>query len=171
MIRQIEERDIPALVELGAEMHAESSFADVPFDRQLVENMAWHCLHNADWFGAVAEHDGRIVGMFVGNAGPFYFSTTQAGFDKVWYVTPECRRSIHGVRLLQAFLRWCGARELIFVRIGVSTGVNPAGTDRLMQRLGFTAVGGNYSLKLNPAGQPAFGNTQPDTGESAAFPV
>lgn len=157
MIRPIEERDIPSLVELGAEMHAESSFADVPFDRQLAENMAWHCLHNADWFGVVAEHDGRIIGMFVGNAGPFYFSTTQAGFDKVWYVRPGSRSSVHGVRLLQAFLRWCRERGVTSARIGVSTGINIARTDRLMQRLGFAVVGGNYSLTLNPADPPGSG--------------
>ncbi|MEQ8710275.1 MAG: GNAT family N-acetyltransferase [Rhodospirillales bacterium] len=149
MIRQIEERDIPALVELGALMHAESSFADVPFDGREAFALASRCIEKENWFCAVAERNGAPVGMFVGNDAPFYFSQARGGFDKLWYVTPTWRGSSAGIRLLNSFLDWCRLRDLRFVRIGINTGVGTDQTGHMLQRLGFTSTGGNYSLKIS----------------------
>ncbi len=141
--------DIEALIELGAEMHQESAYAFLPYDRgqvraliiQYIEDRTTRC-------GLVAETDGTLIGMIGGAAMDYYFCHEILVADEVLFVRRDRRGSMAAARLIRGLQEWatrCGARELC---LSVSTNVHHDATGRLYERLGFTKVGGIFKKRL-----------------------
>jgi GNAT superfamily N-acetyltransferase len=148
-VRRMSGQDIEPMVEMGADMHAEGAFAALDYSREKCRELGHRYIQSPDTnFGAVAEEDGKIVGMFMGYVTDYYFGNDKIACDILWYVVPEARGSRAGIKLLKAFQVWaaqCGASE---VCIGVSTAVEFERTGMLLQRLGYAHVGGNYKFSV-----------------------
>lgn len=140
--------EIEAAIDLGEIMHAESEFRRIPYDREKLRDLTASIIQDDDKFAAVCEKDGRLIGMFLGVECEFYFSRARGAFDWLWFVTPEERGTTAGLRLLKAFHDWAKARGCVEVRIGVSTGVDLDANHRIMERLGFQHMGGNWRLEV-----------------------
>ena len=147
-IRMSERGDLEARIELGRRSHAESAFADLPYDegkvrRGIERGLAApdsHCLLQADFAG-------ETVGVLYGVANEHYFSPALAATILSFYVVPEHRGSTAAVKLLHGFRRWAHRRRVARLYINVTSGISIARTDRFLRRLGFRPVGGNYMLE------------------------
>lgn len=141
-VRYARMSDVPALVELGRRMHAESPrFVRLAFDPQRLAGVATNLIPNKDCCILVGDNDGPLIGMFVGFVMQHFFSTASYASDMALYVTPEERGGSLAVRFLRRFESWSrdkGAAELV---PGISTEVEVERTARLYERLGYKRSG------------------------------
>lgn len=137
MIRQALESDIPALVELGRVMNAETTYKHVEYSPERVAKTCLLMISNG--FLMVAEKDGEVVGVMMGDVHVPWYTTERMGFDMCLYIYPEHRNGLFALRLIKKFEEWCIAMGASQIRPGIGTG-NPAVT-RLYEKLGFKSVG------------------------------
>lgn len=141
--------DFEAGMELGRRMHAESEFAFLPFDAAKVRRLLRHVVGNPQHYCVyVVEHDGRLIGLLVGQVMEYFFCRELLCDDLLLYVERDQRGSLAALALVRAYLDWShekGARE---ARIAISTGVDIERTGAFLERLGFNRVGGVYKHRL-----------------------
>lgn len=139
MIRSANFDDIPALLTLGAQMHAESpGFGRHPFIPDKLRNIAEHLLLNAPGILLVAVRGDEIVGLMAGLVSEHFFSNAKMATDLAVYVIPEARGGMAGVALIKAFekrAKELGADEC---QPGVSAGISDELAVELYERLGYT---------------------------------
>jgi GNAT superfamily N-acetyltransferase len=135
--------DVPLMVELGAQMHAESSFAPMTFSREKVAASLLHGIQTA--FVAVSLDDrGEISGAIHGDVIEPWYSTDRMGVELFLYVRPQCRGSRAALMLLRAWIAWCagsGAKQ-----IRPATAATSEAADKLYRALSFTPVGALYVM-------------------------
>lgn len=145
MIRCATEKDFPRLVELGRQMHAEGSYASMPFDPNVltatlakVREVGFICVH---------ESDGRVDGVMVAVMAPSWFGPGKTASDLALFVEPQARGGTAAYRLVEAFVRWATHHGVHAMYLGITTAVHPEQTGRLFEKLGFARVGGIYMRK------------------------
>lgn len=141
-LRLAVEADIPELVEMGAAMHAESSFAPMAYSREKVAASLLNGIKTA--LVVLAEDEGRIVGAMHGDVIKPWYSTDRMGIELFIYVRPESRGSRAALMLLRAWVKWCAASRAKQIR--PATAATSPDADRLYQALGFTPVGQLYVM-------------------------
>jgi GNAT superfamily N-acetyltransferase len=132
--------DIPRLVELGAAMHAESSYAGRDFDRVKVGQLL-AALIAGGGVVFVVRRDGEVVGGMAGGVAPQWFGNDLTGFDYGLFLIPQARHGTLALRLIRAFEVWCRIKGAKDIRLGITTGVRPEGTARLYQSAGYSDGG------------------------------
>ena len=141
--------DFEGGMELGRRMHEESEFAFLPFDREKVRAFLRHIAANPRHYCTfVVEHEGRLVGLLVGQVMEYFFCRELLCDDVLLFVERDRRGSLAALALVRAYLEWSrskGARE---ARVAVSTGIDIDRTGAFLQRLGFRRVGGVYKHRL-----------------------
>ena len=148
-IRSLEWADIPAVVDLAKQMHAESAFSRFEFDdSKMAAQLTMPLTHPNQQFCHVAVSDGEIVGALFGYVSEFIFGPQLIASDYGWYVLPKARGTSAGVRLLKNFQRWAKDQGASEVSMGVSTDVHKDKTGKLFKKLGYKHVGGLYKLGL-----------------------
>lgn len=146
-IRTVEPDDTPALVEIARSMHAESVYSFISFDEEKVRDNFAYGMSRDSYFGAVAEHKGQIIGMFLGHTTEYMFSREKLACDILFYVDPTMRGTFAGVKLIHAFVQWShrvGARECC---LGVSAMYDNSKNYKLLEKLGFSPMGGVFKMK------------------------
>ena len=144
-IRPATEADIPYLIMLASVMHAESSFASVPFDAEVLALTVIRLLDDQQ-FVMLAEIDGRIVGAMLGAATPFAFSHAMMAQDVALFVHPGARGRLVSVRLVHAFEDWAKQHDCLQIRPNVSSGCEAA--CRLYGLLGYRPVGVSFLKEI-----------------------
>lgn len=143
-IRHATPADARTIADLGAAMHATSSFADMDYSAETVERFV-HGLIESDQFAVVAEQDGKVFGLMLGAVTESWFGGSKVANDFALYVTPEHRGSSAAVRMVQQFVGWALSRGAKQIRPGVSTG--SATAVRMYERMGFECVGACFVLR------------------------
>lgn len=143
--RHMEAADIPVMIELGAEMHEESAFRRLDYDRDICFDLGVRYLSDPENHFSYCAYEGEeLVGMFMGYLTPYYFGKDLLASDILWYVKRDRRGSMMGIRLLKAFRSWAKERGAKEVCIGVSTAVDVDRTHKLLSCMGFEHVGGTF---------------------------
>jgi GNAT superfamily N-acetyltransferase len=137
--------DIPLLVDLAREMHAESNFAPMNFDGEVFA-ATLNRLIEADQFALVAEIDGEIVGAMIGMLSQSWFGKDWMATDMGLFVRRDSRGGMTAPRLIRSFVCWAQAAGARQVRPGVSTGATNA--ERLYEGMGFTRAGELFVMNL-----------------------
>ena len=141
-------QDIPVLIDMGAEMHKESRYANLDFDPQKLWRLGETMLGNPDsWLALVVERDGDIIGFCCGYVAPHFFGTELTSGDLAIYVVPEHRGGTIGARLVKKYTAWCEAQGVREPLLGVSAGITPDRTGQLYERLGYTE---KYTIYKKP---------------------
>jgi GNAT superfamily N-acetyltransferase len=141
--------DVPALVELLLAMRDETRYAGLAVSpERLARNLGTQFERmDATQCCFVAENaQGALVGMLAGGLKQFIFEDFVTASEGLFYVHPGARGTTAAVKLIYAFREWAIARGVREVQFSVRSGKDIARTDRLMKRLGFNLIGGNYSL-------------------------
>jgi hypothetical protein len=147
MIREAVIGDINALAELarffvpkvGAATLSESRFR--PAMNQLIKS------DNA--LILVAEHEGEIVGAFVGQVMRVWYSDDYYATDLAFVVQPKYA-GLYGWLMAKRFIRWAKAMpKVVDVTLQVSSGMDAEGRiGKMYESLGLAHVGGCYTLKV-----------------------
>ena len=145
VVRRMRAEDVDGMVLLGQAMHGESAFSERVFSSEKLGSLLHHYVNTPEHcFGAVAYIGPDMVGMFAGYTTDYFFGPELVACDLFWYVSPAHRGSRAGLKLLRSFESWAKSRGVSEISAGVSTAVAFERTGALLQRLGYTQVGGNY---------------------------
>jgi GNAT superfamily N-acetyltransferase len=141
--------DVSVLVDLGAELHAESAYSFLPYDRRTVRELVLGYVDDHETrCGLVATRGELVVGMIGGYLTTYYFCSERLVSDEVLFVRQDRRGGAAAVRLIRGLERWAAARGARELCLGVSTGIRPDRTGRFYEHLGFARVGGIYKRRL-----------------------
>jgi GNAT superfamily N-acetyltransferase len=141
MIREMQEKDINYLVDLGYVMHQESSFADLEYDKDKVRELGQEILHTNNYCCYIYERENTIIGFIIGICGHYYFNHQKYASDYLLYVDPNKRGSIAAIRLLKELEKWAKLQNCTEIRLGSSANINPERVKQLYERLGYTTTG------------------------------
>lgn len=140
--------DLEQILLLAREMHAETSFRTLSFNEAKAATEILSCIVNPLMFVYVAEKDGEIVGVAASYLSQPYFSEDWVAYDHIWFVGKTARGSMVGPGLLKHMAAWAkfsGAKAL-FVTLGSDVSSDRVGA--LVERLGFSRLGGYYRKDL-----------------------
>ena len=138
--------DIGALVALAQAMHLESPrFQRYAFNAdKLRANFEMVMAMGPRGCAFVAEHDGNVVGAFVGMACEHFACNVLQACDLGLFIAPEYRGGTAAARLVRAYLNWANGINAE-PTISVNTGVDPERTGQLLQALGAKQSGFNWT--------------------------
>jgi GNAT superfamily N-acetyltransferase len=144
--------DKRALVELALENQKEILHGNISVNPARVEqalqglferNQGTHVLFVAE------TSDGQLAGGLLGCVERYYYSDELQAQLIQWYLRKSFRGTSIAPRLVKAFVEWARSRGASEVFMGISSGVDIQLTHRMMRRLGFAHLGGNYAVNLN----------------------
>ena len=143
IIRPATREDLPAMIALGAKMHAESVYAGFDYDTSKLVDLGMHYLAHPNECSLLVCEDahGRLLGMHAGYISEYYFGRDLIASDLLLFVDPCKRGSLAAALLVRAFEEWAFAKGAKEVCPGSSTMVAPERTAKLYERLGYTVVG------------------------------
>jgi GNAT superfamily N-acetyltransferase len=154
-IRFARPEDKPALIELALENQKEMEHHRISVNHQRVQE-ALHALFELNQGSHVlfmAEtSQGQLAGILMGCVERYYYSDELQAQLVQWYVRKGFRGTSVAPRLVKAFVTWAKNRGASDVFMGISSGIDTHLTHRMMQRLGFNYLGGNYGVNLKEAG-------------------
>ena len=134
---------------LAREMHAESvTHRNMPLDEPGLAAQLLAAAKAPDSYCRIAVRGEDVLGGFLGQIGPGFFTTERGAKELVWFVKPSARGSRAAIMLLADFEIWGrfkGARKCF---LSQSTGVAVDETARLFVRLGYRVVGVNAMKEI-----------------------
>lgn len=142
MIRRATSADIPALVEFGRAMHAESpTHQRMSFNAEKVRQLfATMIAKPMTALVLVSETAGVIDGGVMALIDAHFFSDDLIAQELALYVVPEKRGSLRGARLVAGLDAWARAMGAKLLQAGCTTGNAVNRTIELYEHLGFTRV-------------------------------
>ena len=150
-IRAATPADLPAVLDLGEEMHRSSVYVKYSFDRRKVHDLMSSVMRGSGvLFVAEQEFEGqkRVVGGFAGGVTEFWFGHDLVGFDYALFLLPDHRVGSIAYRLLVAFESWCKRRGAREIRLGITTGINVEATSSFYLRMGYADAGRLFTKEL-----------------------
>lgn len=151
MIEKIETKEeFVKFLKLCHTFHAESRFADVPFDVQRVHKIITVANANPQLFFTRYKVDdaGNYIGVFIGFVEELSFGMARQAVDLVFYVHPDHRGGPWFVKTLKAFEDWAKAVGCDFVKLMPNTGINTEGMTKMYPRLGYDLAGYIFSKEI-----------------------
>lgn len=149
-VRLIERGDIEEMIDLVRDMVAESpAYVGVPFSDAAVRGWFVAAVEAPkEYFCAVAEEAGKLIGFMIALAAPMIFSTDKAAYEMGLYVIPRYRGTRAAWKLYTNFESWARSVSCRFSISGVSTGVDTAIRSRFYERLGYSHAGPSFRKEL-----------------------
>jgi GNAT superfamily N-acetyltransferase len=149
-IRFATAQDIPALVSLGARVHALSRFKGMPYDAARVTAALQAAFATADgrYVCFVAtDSQGQVAGGLLATLERHIFSPQITASIMHFDVLPEKRTAGYALRLIKAFEAWCNNRQIHEISFGINSvddAQELARLARFAQRLGYRKIGESY---------------------------
>jgi GNAT superfamily N-acetyltransferase len=142
-MRHATQADIPAMVALGEQMHAESPYyRGLAWDGEKVAATIANLLAIPHGFARVVEGEGgQIVGGMLAMAVPHWCSQDLVACDLALFVAQNRRGGLAASRLLGEYRAWAADLGCKLVQFGVMTGVQVEQTVALCERLGWEKQG------------------------------
>lgn len=141
MIRRATTADIPALVELGARMAAESpEWRDMGYSGQKVSALLSNLIDSPRGLVLVADRGG-VCGVLVAAASEHWACDAVVAFELALYVDQDARGAIAGVQLVKAYREWVAENGFKRGTAGVTTGLQTERTAVLYERAGARRLG------------------------------
>jgi GNAT superfamily N-acetyltransferase len=147
MIRRATSSDIESIVAMGRKFHAASGVsAALPFDGESAVATAMHLMSD-DGALFVAEQGARLVGMAGALKYPHYMNLgCTVAQELFWWVEPDARGGMSGVRLLMALEEWAraeGCKALTMICLPIDS---PA--EGIYSRFGYRALEKSFVKEL-----------------------
>lgn len=141
-IRRAVSSDIPAIIGMAQDMHAESPrYRTLGFSAEKVSTLALALIRNGMPGGVlVAEREGWLVGMFAFHVGQHFFGDDTFASDIVMYVSPEHRSGSIFPRMVLAFEAWADEYKVKEKLLGVSAEIDSERVVAVLLRLGYANV-------------------------------
>lgn len=147
-IRVATQNDFPAMLEMGARMHAIGKYSFLPYDRKKLTKLA-NILHaSQDGLLAIALDGDVPVGMIIGYAEEYYFCHEKLARDLLVWVEESERGGLAGSRLIGFFEDWAKSRGAVETCLCDTNGGDSERIGGLYRRLGYERIGGIYKRRL-----------------------
>ncbi len=145
MIREATSTDLPRVVEMGRTFLLSGPYRDIIEDNPEVPlRLAEKLVEHPQAKILVEEQDGKLVGVFCFLLYPHYYSGLMTAAEMIWYVEPEARKTMAGLRL-----KWEAekmAKKLGAVQFHLTC---PPGQEKLFSKLsGYVQVEIGYQRRL-----------------------
>tara|TARA_R110000744_G_scaffold184693_1_gene304094 strand:- start:27 stop:476 length:450 start_codon:yes stop_codon:yes gene_type:complete len=114
------------------------SFADFDWDKAHDQVVSW--IESENWGIFLAKEGLQVRGVLIGAVTTYPYSNTLVAGDYIWYIAPEYRGGMTGVRLMRMMESWAKGRGAVVMETGATSGVDTRASG-LMERLGYTPVG------------------------------
>lgn len=138
-IRVATTADVPRIIELGAQLHAESArWSRIPFNPARAAQMITGLILSTTGVVFVAERNGVVVGGIAGMVEQHWASDARIAHEVSFFLEKNARGSMSACRLIGALRAWAEIKGVAWLHVGTSTGVDPEMTAQLYERLGFT---------------------------------
>lgn len=138
MIRAATLEDIPALVELGRQLHAESPrWSRLAYSAEKVAALVHYLITSSDGFAWVAVRRGAIVGYLIALIDAHWCSDDRVAQELSFFVRSDARGALYAARLIAVLDAWAEMKGAKWCQVGISTGIDVKRAVRLYQRLGF----------------------------------
>lgn len=148
MIRELQEKDIEAMVAIGAEMHQEGAFSGLDYNPHRMEAVFTRCLTDRDHLCLVVKKDGMIIGGIYAVLSVYFFNYDIIAEERALYVLKEHRGGIAGLKLVRAFEKWAkerGAKEIV---TGSSVGIKTEKVRQFYEALGYSTRGYIFKKRI-----------------------
>lgn len=140
------EADIRPIYQLGKKMHAESEFQTLHWNEEKVLKWLDMNFKSPNRFVYCAYDNDTLSGVFIGSISEFYFGNDRLASDLLWYVGEAYRGTRVGIRLLKEFQKWATEQNVNRIQVGISSGMSMDRTGALLERMGFSQIGGLYKV-------------------------
>lgn len=148
IIRRAKKEDILEMIELGAQMHAESLYQEYAFDKARVHQTLSILTDSDIGVSIVAEKDGVIVGGMIGMVTQHYFGPDKVASDYALFISPTERVGRLAIKIIRAWVEAAKEAGANHVTVSNSTGVNIEGVKDLYTFVGFEHVGYVFDMRL-----------------------
>jgi GNAT superfamily N-acetyltransferase len=105
------------------------SYVDFDWDKAHEQVLSW--IKDENW---------EIFGTLIGAVTTYPYSKALIAGDYIWYIIPESRGGMTGVRLMRMMETWAKDRGAVSMETGSTSGIDNR-ANGLMERLGFSPVG------------------------------
>lgn len=150
-VRDLTEDDIEAGIDLGEQMHQESEFRSLDYDREKLRGFALSLIADPHRLALVADDNGEIIGMVFAYVAEHYFSRDLLAKDTLFYVRKDRRGGRTALLLMNAYQEWAQdyPKPVKAIVMEVSTGgKNMADSDKFFPHWGMELIGGTYRRLL-----------------------
>jgi GNAT superfamily N-acetyltransferase len=136
--------DIDKMIELGAQMHADSRFASMPYDKVKLRSYGHLALGKPDDWGVFIAEDktGEVQAMIAVYVSPFYFTDERKHTNDFFlYVAKGKRGGIAAARCVKAVEAWAAEVGVNEIQFGITAGIDDDAAERLYRALGYNMTG------------------------------
>lgn len=149
MIIDFKAQDIPdehlkELILLSAKMHKESQFSSLDYEQSVFVEWVSRAIVSNDSFISGYTINGVLAGALLGRVEQTYFGKDKIANAINWYVKPEFRGTIAGIKLLKSFESFSISKGAKRLYIGTTTGINTKGFESIMNKLNYEVIGADY---------------------------
>ncbi len=148
-MREATVSDIPKLINLGEQMHLESTYAKHPFDPEKCRVLAETLIQSSSGFIWLEEKEGEIIAWMAGGISEQWFSHQLVAFEYGLFVAQSQRGGTTAMRLLRKFKQWAVKNGAHLINLGITTGVHEDKTGGMYERMGFVKTGSLYVMEVN----------------------
>lgn len=114
------------------------SYVDFDWDKAHEQVLSW--IKDENWEIFLAWKGRILCGVLIGAVTTYPYSKALIAGDYIWYIIPESRGGMTGVRLMRMMEKWARDRGAVSMETGSTSGIDNR-ANGLMERLGFSPVG------------------------------
>lgn len=133
--------DIPTLVQMGAQMHQESSFRGMEYSPLETEHFLEAMLELPAYNPIIAVTEDGIVGFLLASVVKSYFGPNLTAQEFALYVAPEHRKTGAAKALLREYEAWAKSQGALRITVGNSAGTEDSAFVKLMESEGYSPMG------------------------------
>lgn len=139
---------------IALEFHAESRYAHLEFSDEKMIHQYTKAINNPRGVLVIyVQYAGETVGLLQAGVGDYYLGV---GWRMVTiyslYVASKVRGTYLGgkvgVKLLRLATDWAKSQDAEEMHIHATSGIEPNRADKMLTRMGFETIGGNYVVRL-----------------------
>ncbi|HWW04217.1 hypothetical protein [Collimonas sp.] len=152
-VRFAEAADIPALIELGRQMHVQSRYAWMVFNANSLWKYLEAVISNKSHCVIVASDDASpgasLTGGLLAHAQSLPFSSDFVAHIDYFYVAPKRRGTPVAMKMMIGLRRWADNREIAEILLSNGFGTEQVYSGKLLTKLGLKAVGGVHAMWMD----------------------
>lgn len=151
MLRLLEERDIPTVVELGRNFFNASPYSSLTFSEQATEVFLRSCLARPEeTICILAVEDSDVpVGALVGSIAKLPFSDDKVAAEIAWWMEPANRKGGQGLKLKKAYEYWAEKMGAKKISMALLKGKYSTALDEYYTRCGYHRAETAYVRDIN----------------------
>lgn len=146
--------DIPQMVDvIKKELPGLPNYAGLPVDEEFLRFILTNNVKSQSGFVSfvllTGAGQGKIVGGIAAHCATSMFNRNlKVANDTILWVDPEFRTFDNAKKLIMAYVEWAKSRRAAIIGASFTSGFEPEGMQKLLERLGFVEIGKLFHYRL-----------------------